>query len=327
MHTPARICHWLVVFAVFGAFLLAGNRPATAGLVRRNGPIVVIADPGGSWQLYSINADGTGLTQITHMATTTFSGWAPHMMPDGEHIVFTYGDGSGPTDIYMIDINGTGLYRVTRDGRSSSAAPSPDGTRLVYDTFSPKTGRQPYLVTIALGDPSDKTAVTSDLYLTYYGIYTPHGERVIYSTTEEGAFQATWMMRADGSEKRPLTAPSPEFCPGTVSPNGMWLLLVRYCLGPLPSTIWALNLENNALQQLTHSSGSTFDGGPSYSPDGEKISFFRVLANEAKAPMDLYIMNEDGTGIRRVSKGLIQGGANGCTNNSGCLFPTWAPQP
>jgi Tol biopolymer transport system component len=318
-----QICRAFVACAFFSASLLFVNASATADQARQNGPIIVIADPEGSWQLFSINADGTGLTQITHMPTTIFSGWAPHVFDHGTRIIFTYGDGSGPTDIYVIDINGTGLQRITYGGRASSGAPSPDGTRLVYDTYSSKTGRQPYLVTVALNDPDLKMAITSDLYLTSYGVYTPDGKRIVYSTSKEGVIDATWMMNASGSDKRPLTAPGPEFCPGTVSPNNQWLLLVKHCLGPQPSTIWALNLNNNTLQQLTHSSGSTFDGGPAYSPDGEKIAFFRaIFQNGSYTGMYLFTMNADGTRIREVALGLI----SGCTYNLGCLFPTWAPK-
>lgn len=323
MCTSRQICRWLAVSAIIGVLLFFGHISAAADQARENGPIIVIADPSGNWQLYRINADGSDLTQITHMASTTFSGWAPHVFDHGTRIIFTYGDGSGPTDIYVINIDGTGLRRITHGGRASSGAPSPDGTRLVYDTYSPKTGRQPYLVTVALNDASHRTAVTSDLYLTYYGAFTPNGKHIVYSTGEEGVVDAAWMMNVDGSGKRPLTAPAPEFCPGSISPNNQWLLLVKDCLGPLPSTIWALDLNNNRLQQLTHTSGSTFDGGPAYSPDGEKIAFFRViLVSGSYTGMYLFTMNADGTGVRQVATGLI----NGCTYNLGCLFPTWAPK-
>lgn len=323
VHASIQIGRWFVVSATFAVLLLFGEAPAIAARASQNGAIVVIANPTGSWQLYRINDDGSDLTQITHMPATTFSGWAPRIFDDGKRIVFTYGDGSGPTDIYAVNLDGTGLRRLTHTGRASSGAPSPNGSRLVYTTFSPRTGRQPYLVTAALSDPDRAIGVTSDLYLTRYGLYSPDGKHIVYSTSEEGVGDAAWLMNVGGSEKRPLTAPGPGFCSGTMSPNGTWLLLVKYCLGPLPSTIWALNLHNNTLQQLTHSSGSTFDGGPAYSPDGEKIAFFRVLFQSGSyTGMNLFTMNADGTGVREVAPGLI----NGCTYNLGCLFPTWAPK-
>ena len=320
--TCRHFCRPLLASATFSALLLLGAS-ATAEQARQNGPIIVIADPSGSWQLFSINEDGTGLKQITHMPATTFSGWAPHVFDHGTRIVFTYGDGSGRTDIYEINLDGTDLRRLTHTGHASSGAPSPNGTRLVYTAFSPRTGRQPYLVTAPLNDPDRAIAVTSDLYLTRYGLYSPDGKHIVYSTSEEGVGDAAWLMNVGGSGKRPLTAPGPEFCSGTVSPNGTWLLLVKECLGPRPSTIWALNLNNNTLQQLTHSTGSTFDGAPTYSPDGEKIAFFRVvLINGSYTGMYLFKMNADGTGIRQVTSGLIEN----CTYNLGCLFPTWAPK-
>lgn len=311
---------------ILGALLLLGSAPMPAAHAPQNGPIIVIAAPGGNWQLYRINPDGSGLKQITQMPSTSFSGWSPHVFADGERIVFTYGDGSGSTNIYVINIDGTGLQQITHDGVSSSAAPSPDGSHLVYDTYSPKTGRPAYLVTIDLADPNHRTRVTSDLYATYFGEYTPDGNHIVYSTTEEGVVDETWTMDVDGSEKRPLTAPAPEFCPGTASPNSAWLLLVKDCLGPRPSTIWAMNLHDNRLQPVTRSNGLTFDGGPAYSPDGEKIAFFRVRrTSKGKfTSMDLYTMNADGSTVRRVTTGLILGGAYGCTYNLGCLFPTWA---
>lgn len=282
----------------------------------KNGPIIIVANPGGSWQLCRIQPDGKALKQITHMPATTFSAWFP--LVSGTRIAFTYGDGSGSTDVYTVNIDGTHLHRVTHDGLSGSPAFSPDSRRLVYQTFNVKTGRQPYLVTIPVDDPSDKHVVTSDLYVSFYGEYTPDGQSILYDTTDSGT-QGTWIMNADGTDKRTLTPPKGVFCPYSVSPDGKRVLLNDYC-GDFQTgqKIWVMNLDDQKLAQLTHPPAGSEDSTPTYSPDGKKIAF----ASNRRDPnnVDLWVMNADGTDTHVIRTGLTVGG---CASN--CVAPSWAP--
>jgi Tol biopolymer transport system component len=64
----------------------------------------------GNTDVYTINANGTGLRRLTR--APTFDG-APAWSPDGTKIVFARGGTDDSTSIYVINANGTGLRRVT----------------------------------------------------------------------------------------------------------------------------------------------------------------------------------------------------------------------
>lgn len=65
--------------------LCLASVPAHATFPGQNGKIVFIANPTGTWQIYTINADGSGLTQLTF---DNIFDCAPHWSPDGTRIAF-----------------------------------------------------------------------------------------------------------------------------------------------------------------------------------------------------------------------------------------------
>ena len=102
--------------------LLLASLPAYATFPGQNGKIVFTANPTGTWQMYTINADGTGMTQITNLPPTSNEMWAPDFSPDGKKIVFCH-DMTGAPEIYTINADGTGLTRVTSDNLFDCAFP------------------------------------------------------------------------------------------------------------------------------------------------------------------------------------------------------------
>lgn len=97
--------------------------------------------------MMSVNADGTGLTNLSTTFGLTGSEISPVWSPDGSQIAFYSFGGSGgaATDgLYYINANGTGLTLVTPlSGTTTDVVGlywSPDGSRLVYsDETSPTT--------------------------------------------------------------------------------------------------------------------------------------------------------------------------------------------
>jgi TolB protein len=62
--------------------------------------------------------------------------------------------------------------------------------------------------------------------------------------------------------------------------------------------VWTIDADGTDLTRLTHSPGPDFD--PSWSPDGTKIAF----RSERSGEPELWVMNADGTGQRRLTEGL-----------------------
>lgn len=81
---------------------------------------------GGTSQIFVMNADGSGMVQLTAGPGGSTPAWSP----DGARIAFD-SDPTGRSEIYVMDADGTGLTQVTTAGGTNPNW-SLDGTRIVF---------------------------------------------------------------------------------------------------------------------------------------------------------------------------------------------------
>lgn len=117
------------------------------GLVLPGALATIIADGSdltqmvGKFDIYLVNADGTGLTQLTDDAGTDFF---PSWSPDGQRILFI-SDRDGDPDIYTVNAAGSGLSQLTHN-RQLEMSPgwSPDGQRILFYKWPLDGDLEPY---------------------------------------------------------------------------------------------------------------------------------------------------------------------------------------
>ena len=86
----------------------------------------------GPFQVYVMNADGSGVTRLTHdSASDVEETWSP----DGSKIAFASGTAGG-SDIYVMNADGSGVVRLTSDLQDNmEPAWSPDGSKIAFSNF------------------------------------------------------------------------------------------------------------------------------------------------------------------------------------------------
>jgi Tol biopolymer transport system component/DNA-binding winged helix-turn-helix (wHTH) protein len=115
--------------------------------VAPDGRLIYISARSGKRDLWSINADGTGLRQLTDGSHRDL---APVVSPDGRYIVFQTRRNDAPSDrvsnIWRIDADGRNPTQLTHGTYESEPAFSPDGQWVIYvaeDGIIPKLRRVP----------------------------------------------------------------------------------------------------------------------------------------------------------------------------------------
>jgi Tol biopolymer transport system component len=186
----------------------------------------------GHAHIFAVNADGTGLTQITSGDGDEIDAtWSP----DGTRLaVETQRSSSEPTGIAIVDVATGEIRMITENpigGDDAFPAWSPDGTRIA---FARSRGSQqfPSAVFVVEVDGRGLQRVTPRRLNAYRPSWSPDGTQIIFNTndTPERIEDAEiYIVASDGSGLRRLTHEenASAFRP-TWSPDGEWILFTRF---------------------------------------------------------------------------------------------------
>jgi len=260
--------------------------------------------PGGNLSghsnVYTINPDGTGRRQLTHVGATQAAG-APDWSPGGDKIVYESNQ-TGDYRIWVMNADGSGQTLLADDPGFADLEPawSPDGTHILFSRCDDHLGfilDCDLEVMNAAGGGMHRLAGGHWTYVR--GQYSPDGRRIVVSADRGGFLSALWVMRADGTGLHRITRPSLEaFWPGW-SPDGRRIVFTDNCCQG-GSNIWTVRPDGTGLRELTHFVAPLQDGFASYSPDGQRI----VLLTSGKCCQYFYVMNADGSSLHPIRTGV-----------------------
>ncbi len=291
-----------------GAGAADGTTPEPTVAAEPYGRIVYTCFDGEFDHLCAVNADGSGQVQLTAEQATD---WYASLAPDGSFIVFSTRR-DGVFDIYRMSTDGTNPVRLT-DGLGGSYAPevSPDGTAIV---FAASYGTQQDIYLIG-ADGSSLRRLTTDPADDIDPTWSPDGTRILFTSSRSGTNEL-YVMSADGSDVQQVTAGSDMRDGGRNdwSPDGGWIafyagergdkeiyLVPGACAqgeGPCgPGTFTRLTYGGN-------------NKGPSFSPDGQWITF----ATQLDGDNEIALIRVDGSELRTLT-------ANGTAD----WQPRWGP--
>jgi Tol biopolymer transport system component len=270
----------LIVAAVLMAcavVVLVVSQKADATFPGKNGRIAYASYdapfPKGDSEIYTINPDGSGKTQLTNNNTDDLD---PAYSPDGKKIVYAGKDGpKGDLEIYTIGARGGDKFQVTHNNVDEEwPAYSPSGKRIAY---TPIEGADAMYSVKAGG--GDKTLVAKG-----GGVpsYSPDGKRIAYECY--------------GRPPRIDT----DICTILVRRDDK--LAKRIPKKPAGNTL------HDVLHHKVHvTNNDTDDFNPDYSPDGNRITYMGLEGRigqkkDEDASANIYTIKVGGGGNFNLTK-------------------------
>jgi len=239
--------------------------------------------------VFVINADGTGVTNLTGAASV--GGINPEWSPDGSRIVFATGTG-GDSEVHAMDPDGANRVTLYTAGRSPVF--SPDGTRIAYiDNVN--------AIRIANADGSGVIPFTSPAGITFTTIdWSPDGTTIAARGEPTAGGIRIYLVNVSTGVATPLVGgDGANYDDLEWSSDGGKVFYHRNDNDLAPPTVssdvWSINADGTGNTQLTTAVGG--DRFPAPSPDGTAVAF---------ASSSMRVMNPDGTG-NTVLAGIASG--------------------
>ena len=260
--------------------------------------IVFASNRDGDWDIYSMDANGDNLLQLTNDPANDED---PGCSPDGRRIVFRSERNVTP-DLYVMDDDGNNVVRLTQDN-FLEAHPSwtPDGTKFAFASFRFHVGNVEIYMMDA--DGNNLINLTKHKWWDVKPSWSPDGGKIAFVSFRDGGFNTPhhiFVMNADGTERRNLTADThlKDNWGPTWSPDGRKIAFSsrRLFRNGHRRDIFVITADGKELEQLTDGPRSSWS--PVYSPDGTKIAYVSRRGGDP----NIYLMDANGKNAVKLTK-------------------------
>ena len=239
-------------------------------------------DEEGIWDIFAIDADGTGLRNLTQSAIEdVYPVW------NRTRTRIAFRSATQPGGVFVMNADGSGMRHLYTEPFTiiDHFSWSPDDRHLAVEGGWEGTGRQIRRVDLATGTSQvlHQGGFSPD--------WSPDGELIAFHY----GGQVFVMNASDGGNVTNLTLSLGGADPSW-SPDGE---RIAFASGSGPAKIWVMNADGSNPVQL--STGGGDDRLPAWSSDGEQIAFQRNTAYEVTT---IWAMNADGSNQRDLTPGM-----------------------
>ena len=296
--------------------LAAAAREADATFPGENGKIAFasnrangegVNNPEGDFEIFTMNPDGTGLTQLTENSAFDFN---PEWSPDGGQIAFE-SDRDLFSDIFVMNSDGSGQTNVTNNRAfDRSAAFAPDGERIIFDSNlsagvdNPTGDTEIFSINL---DGTGLQQLTNNTARDFFPDYVPDGRKIAF-VSDRDFRPGIYTMSADGTKQKKVSRDSGiAFASPGWSPDSSRITFTSDQEGGYD--IYLMRANGAGQQRLTVN-GLPTDSGPVFSPDGGQIAFH----TNRDGNFEIYEMGADGSEPKNLTN-----------DPAGDFTPDWQP--
>ena len=260
---------------------ISGSPPALTG----NGKLAFHSGTSNDEEIWTVDPDGTGLTQLTDSAGRNLR---PRWSPDGSRITFM-SNRDGNYEIYVMDADGSNPLNVTETPGTDETNPSfsAEGEKILYST----NGSIASIPADGSGTPTTIFAAGTDGVVADQPAESPDGSSIALVDSVQNAL---WALSTTDSTLTQLTFYGAFTYNPAWSPDGSHIYFQH-----LDSGTWHIG---SVAPDGTNLVGSVVSSGigPAPSPDGTKIAFMGTGDT-------IHISNADGSGDTPLPGTAVQG--------------------
>ena len=253
------------------------------------GKIVFQSNRDGNWEIYVMNAGGSGLKRLTeNESDDEYPVWSP----DGEEIAFK-SNRDGNWEIYKMNADCSAVSRLTNcEAEDADPCWSPDGEKIAF--HSSRDGN--WEIYAVCADGGEPVRITKSPHKEILPAWSPDGRKISFTGNRLFGWQV-YVMDADGNKRKRLTNQKGA-CRSDWSPDGSKIAYVS-SHADRKGDIWVMNPDGTDKKRLTIDSAN-YDYYPAWSRDGKKIVFAKS-SDKRTGNWEIWVMNADGSCPVRIT--------------------------
>ncbi|MFQ5437416.1 MAG: Tol-Pal system beta propeller repeat protein TolB [Paracoccaceae bacterium] len=238
-------------------------------------------------RLAIMDYDGANVDYLTNDRSIVL---APRFSPDETRVLYTSYE-TGVPRVFLINLDN--MRRKPLDGlQGMMFAPrfSPDG-KTVLVSLAERGNTDIYSIDLATKRRTRLTAASS---IETAPSFSPDGKRIVFESDRAGS-QQLYVMPASGGEAKRISFGKGRYATPVWSPRGDLVAFTKIYKGRFH--IGVMRLDGSEERLLT---SSFLDEGPTWSPNGRVLMFFRETKGSNGAP-SLYSVDISGRNLKKVA--------------------------